>query len=170
MSNQAATRALKGEAGLILAKSFEPHHLSHLGYTVDGEAHPDAVKNIPGTIYVTPARMAPVTVQDVVIKLDNGFVFSHQNRAYDFYTMIIPYTPPEGRRGTFYTSGDGPTEGEQCSFWIQQFPSFGSQYGRITVDILDSSLEHHRIIGVFKTDDNNYGASGKGTWERIVEN
>lgn len=85
-ATQTAARPLKGQAGLILAKSYDAHHLSHMGYTVDGDAHSEAVKNIPGTIYVTPARMAPVTVQDVVIKLDNGFVFSHRNRIYDFYT------------------------------------------------------------------------------------
>ena len=64
--------------------------------------------------------------------------------------MIIPYTPPEGRRGSFFTTGDGPTEGEECSFWIQQYPSFGTPYGRITVDITDRSLEHHSIVGVVR--------------------
>lgn len=166
-STQNTGRPLKGEAGLFLAKAYDRGHLSHMGYTLHAsEEHADAVKYVPGTIYVSAEHGAPVTVQNITIKLDNGMVFNYQNKPYTFYTMLIPTTPPGGRRGTLFTYGDGPQAGKTSSFWIQQFLSYGGEpYGRIVVDLVDDNGEHPQILGVFKTDGDNYGTHGRGIWE-----
>ena len=61
--------------------------------------------------------------------------------------MLIPDTPEEGRRGTLFTTGTGPIIGETCTFWIQQYPSYGTPYGRLTVDI-NRTGDSPEIIGV----------------------
>ena len=62
--------------------------------------------------------------------------------------MLIPDTPGGGRRGTLFTVGGLPASGEKSSFWIQQYPSYGTPYGRITVDIARTVGSQPKIIGV----------------------
>ena len=62
--------------------------------------------------------------------------------------MLIPDTPEGGRKGTLFTVGGLPQLEENVSFWIQQFPSYGTPYGRLTVDLSHTTGPWPEIVGV----------------------
>ncbi|KAH9477627.1 hypothetical protein JR316_0009853 [Psilocybe cubensis] len=111
--------------------------------------------DIPATITVIAADKK-VTV---TMTLPDGSQFTG---TWNFVRPGAKFKDIHNVKGTLFTRSPkstfiGPTE-----FWIQQYPPalLGEETGRTVVEFYANNV----ITGVFKTDNDNFGAGGNGEW------
>jgi len=117
------------------------------------------------TLSHDPEASITVTGSEVVVKYNPEVAAGVLSRTqtftskppYTYYTLQIPNTT---RKGHLYFRGEPPASGDS-EFWIQQYPPYFGGDGRLVVEFWTDSS----ITAVFKTDDNNFGAAGKGSWD-----
>ncbi|KAJ7678163.1 hypothetical protein DFH06DRAFT_1168053 [Mycena polygramma] len=146
--------------------SFE-HILTHLashdwehtkgvfaGKTVDGVPFEQVVKDI---------KNVSLTLQwgggtDLSIAIRGNATFTSTG-SLGFLNPGTTFKQVSNAPGTIYTRQTIPAGNSE--FWIQQYPaSQGEAVGRTVVEFWADNT----ITAVFKTDNDNFGGQGKGTW------
>jgi len=135
----------------------------------------EAVNDVPGFITIDAEKQQIIVEVMVPGRPPKVFV----SKAPYQYTTTTKYLPTSAQHvpGTFYTRHQDPNTWATSSVFIQQYPTYqkgGSQdgllppppgetvAGRVVVDFWNNS----EVIGVFKTDAENYGAGATGKWEQ----
>ncbi|KIJ60169.1 hypothetical protein HYDPIDRAFT_170340 [Hydnomerulius pinastri MD-312] len=163
---------LSVDAALSFLLTHDPEEAEHCGFTLPLESsgrnipHGQIVRDVDAFLSITNIGQNPLR-QRIVVEGNMGtfrLVFEHTGGYSWDSTGSFPPRAVNREAGRIFLRGTNPEAGTQNTFWIQQFPSYSAHNtgGRVTIDFWTDT----RITAVFKTNRDNFGAQGTGTWRR----